>query len=58
MRSECIFQSESVRAPSVKALEMTAGAQKHKVITRLLFNGQVPQTNSTEESEAFKVALQ
>lgn len=50
------FQSES-GGPSVKALERPARSRKHKVITRLPFREQVPQTNSTEETEAFKVAL-
>lgn len=49
-------QSES-GGPSAKALERPAGSRKHKVITRLPFREQVPQTNSAEETEAFKVAL-
>ena len=59
---QCFFfffffcQSES-GGPSAKALERPAGSRKHKVITRLPFREQVPQTNSAEETEAFKVAL-
>lgn len=62
VRSEHCFyfflfcQSES-GGPSAKALERPAGSRKHKVITRLPFREQVPQTNSAEETEAFKVAL-
>lgn len=47
-----------IHNPSVKALERPVAARKHQVITRLLFSQQVPQTNPTEATGAFKVALQ